>query len=74
MHTLLITAVLLAIAATVYLALVVRQEAAAAGCGWRALYDPRPGAGPRRLRIYAGALWVAVVLGLGALALLGAQS
>lgn len=70
MTTLLITAVLIGVAATVYLVLVLRDEIRAAGCSWRIVVEPRPGRSPRRLRQLSAAFWGVLALGVAALALL----
>lgn len=74
MTTILITTVLVAVGATVYLFLELRLGIREAGCGWRVLLEPRPGRAPRRLRQLSAAFWGVLALGLAALAVLWSQA
>ena len=74
MRTLLITAVLLAVASTVYLFLVLREDIRAGHGSWAMLIEPRPSRVPRRLRLLSAGFWAVLALGLGALAVLWLQS
>lgn len=73
MHTVLITLLLLAVAAAVYLAMTLRDGVAAARCGWGFLVDPRKTKVPRWLRMHGAALWATLVLGFLVLGLLWAR-
>ena len=74
MRTLLITAVLLAVASGVYVFLTLREGIRAGHGSWRMLIEPRASRVPRRLRLLSAAFWAILVPGLGALAVLWLQS